>query len=63
MKKRPVILNEKAYSDAQLGEVARGLELTPEQVRAFLFLEPGRGAPYLVLAERFNASDLVNATK
>ena len=49
------------YRDAQLGEVARGLELTPEQVQAFLFLEPGRGAPYLVLAERFNASDLVNA--
>ena len=51
----------KAYSDAQLGEVARGLELTPEQVRAFLFLEPGRGAPYLVLAERFNASTLAAA--
>ena len=50
-----------AYSDAQLGEVARSLELTPEQVRAFLFLEPGRGAPYLVLAERFDAADLANA--
>ena len=50
-----------AYREARLEEVARSLELTPEQVRAFLFLEPGRGAPYLVLAERFDLSALANA--
>ena len=42
------------YLESRLEEVARNLGLTPEQVRAFLFLEPGRGAPYLVLAEQFD---------
>ncbi len=42
-----------AYAEARLEEVARSLELTPEQVRPFTLFEPGRGAPYLVLAEQF----------
>ena len=42
-----------AFAEARLEEIARSLELTPEQVRPYLLLEPGRGAPYLVLAEQF----------
>ncbi len=42
-----------AYAEAQLNEVAQRLNLTPEQVRPYLFFEPGRGAPFLVLAEQF----------
>ena len=42
------------YTEARLEEVARSLELTPEQVRPYLLQEPGRGAPFLVLAEQFD---------
>lgn len=54
------------YTEARLEEVARSLELTPEQVRPYIFQEPGRGAPYLILAEQFNltpdlTSDSANA--
>ena len=45
-----------ANAEAQLGEVARRLDLTPEQVRPYVFLEPGRGAPFLVLAEQLDLS-------
>ncbi len=54
------------YTEARLEEVARSLELTPEQVRPYLLQEPGRGAPFLVLAEQFDlasylTSDSANA--
>jgi hypothetical protein len=39
---------------ARLAEAAEALGLTPEQVRPYIFYEPGRGAPFLVVAERFD---------
>lgn len=39
---------------ARLAEAAGALGLTPEQVRPYIFYEPGRGAPFLVVAERFD---------
>lgn len=38
---------------ARLERAAEALGLTPEQVRPYIFYEPGRGAPFLVVAERF----------
>ena len=46
-----------AYTEARLEEIARALELAPEQVRPFLLFEPGRGAPFLVLAEQFTLTE------
>ena len=43
-----------AEGTARLEEAAEALELTPEQVRPYIFYEPGRGAPFLVVAERFD---------
>jgi len=43
-----------AEGTARLGEAAEALALTPEQVRPYIFYEPGRGAPFLVVAERFD---------
>jgi len=43
-----------AEGKARLGEAAEALALTPEQVRPYIFYEPGRGAPFLVVAERFD---------
>lgn len=42
-----------AYGQEQLQEAAAALGLTPAQVRSYLFYEPGRGAPFLVVAERY----------
>lgn len=39
---------------ARLAEAAEALGLTPEQVQPYIFYEPGRGAPFLVVAERFD---------
>jgi hypothetical protein len=39
--------------EARLRRVAEALGLTPEQVRPYIFYEPGRGAPFLIVAERF----------
>lgn len=39
---------------ARLVEAAEALALTPEQVRPYIFYEPERGAPFLIVAERFD---------
>ena len=39
---------------ARLLEAAEALGLSEAQIRPYLFLEPGRGAPFLVVAERFD---------
>lgn len=39
---------------ARLLEAAEALGLSEAQVRPYVFLEPGRGAPFLVVAERFD---------
>lgn len=39
--------------EARLRRVAEALGLTPAQVRPYIFYEPGRGAPFLIVAERF----------
>ncbi|WMT57209.1 SPOR domain-containing protein [Truepera radiovictrix] len=46
-----------AYGEAQLREAAEALGLTPDQVRSYLFYEPGRGAPFLVVAERYRPAE------
>ncbi len=38
----------------RLAEVAEALSLTSEQVRPYIFYESGRGAPFLIVAERFD---------
>ena len=43
-----------AVGTARLERAAEALGLTPEQVRSYIFYEPGRGAPFLVVAERFD---------
>jgi len=40
--------------EARLEEAAEALGLTPEQVRPYIFYEPGRSAPFLIVAERFD---------
>ncbi len=39
---------------ARLLEAAEALGLSEAQIRPYVFLEPGRGAPFLVVAERFD---------
>lgn len=39
---------------ARLLEAAEALGLSETQIRPFIFTEPGRGAPFLVVAERFD---------
>jgi hypothetical protein len=46
-----------AYGEALLREAAEALGLTPDQVRSYLFYEPGRGAPFLVVAERYRPAE------
>lgn len=51
------VLPEDGLTDegqARLAEAAEALGLTLEQVRPYIFYEPGRGAPFLVVAERFD---------
>lgn len=39
---------------AKLAAVAEALGLTPEQIEPYIFSEPGRGAPFLIVAERYD---------
>ncbi len=43
-----------SLGQARLAEAAEALSLTPEQVRPYIFYESGRGAPFLIVAERFD---------
>jgi hypothetical protein len=45
-----------ARGQARLAEAAEALDLTPQQVRPYIFYEPGRGAPFLIIAERSTPS-------
>ncbi len=42
------------YRDNQIAELAERFERPPEDFVSYIFAEPGRGAPFLVLAERYN---------
>ncbi len=43
-----------ATGQARLAEAAEALGLGEAQIRPYIFYEPGRGAPFLVVAERFD---------
>ena len=43
-----------ATGQARLLEAAKALGLSDAQIRPYIFYEPGRGAPFLVVAERFD---------